>query len=174
MAVCTNCEHPISLHGREGCQARYLVSDPACACTWHNLATALHSGDRPRQCGALVHRDGLTKRCQIMVTESTIHTADHRNGDHCWTEAAAVYPTDAGYLPGVQEPASERQVGGEHYRKFGIQPWDIVDEYELSYYAGNALKYLLRAGHKGAALEDLKKCRHYLDKLIELEEGRDA
>lgn len=71
-------------------------------------------------------------------------------------------------------PASERQVAGEHYRKFKIQPWDIVDEYELSYYAGSALKYLLRAGHKGAALEDLKKCRHYLDKLIELEEGRDG
>lgn len=62
------------------------------------------------------------------------------------------------------------QVGGEHYRKFKIQPWDVIDEYGLSFYAGNALKYLLRAGHKSASpLEDLKKCRHYLDKLIELE-----
>lgn len=34
---------------------------------------------------------------------------------------------------------------------------------------GNAIKYLQR--NKGQKLSDLKKCRHYLDMLIELEEG---
>lgn len=69
-----------------------------------------------------------------------------------------------------EAPASERQVGGDHYRKHAIQPWDIIDEYGLSFYAGNALKYLLR--DKGSRLEDLKKARHYIDKLIEIEEGK--
>jgi len=64
----------------------------------------------------------------------------------------------------------DTQVGGDHYRKFKIQPWDVIDEYGLTFYAGNALKYLLRAGHKGVALEDLKKARHYLDRMIEIEE----
>ena len=73
-------------------------------------------------------------------------------------------------LPVGNGSARLAQVGGDHYRKFKIQPWDVIDEYGLSFYAGNALKYLLRAGHKSASpLEDLKKCRHYLDKLIELE-----
>lgn len=74
------------------------------------------------------------------------------------------------YLPDVAQPASERQVGGDHYRKFKIQPWDIIDEYGLTFYEGSALKYLLRS--KSDRLEDLKKARHYLDKLIEIEEGK--
>lgn len=69
--------------------------------------------------------------------------------------------------------ARDSQVGGEHYKRFKIQPWDVIDEYGLSFYAGNALKYLLRAGRKGSAHEDLMKARHYLDRMIELEEQRE-
>ena len=57
-----------------------------------------------------------------------------------------------------------RQVGGDHYVKHKIQPWDIIDEYELNYYEGNALKYLLR--EKANRLEDLQKAIHYLEKEI--------
>lgn len=66
----------------------------------------------------------------------------------------------------------DTQVGGNHYQKFKIQVWDIVDEYGLSFYAGGVLKYLLRAGSKGPALEDLRKARHYMDKVIEIEEEK--
>ena len=63
--------------------------------------------------------------------------------------------------------AKERQVGGQHYKKFtGYQPWDIIDVYKLDYYAGNVLKYLLRHPQKNGK-EDLMKARHYLDKMIE-------
>ena len=37
---------------------------------------------------------------------------------------------------------------------------------------GNALKYLQRYDRKSQAVSDLKKCRHYLDMLIEEVEGR--
>ena len=67
--------------------------------------------------------------------------------------------------------ARDSQVGGSHYSRHEIQPWDVVDEYGLDFYAGNVLKYLLRAGRKGSRVEDLKKARHYLGKLIEIEEG---
>lgn len=73
-------------------------------------------------------------------------------------------------LAGVPEGARDGQVGGNHYRKYKIQPWDVIDEYGLDFYAGNALKYLLR--DKKDRLEDLKKARHYLEKLIEVEEGK--
>ena len=38
----------------------------------------------------------------------------------------------------------KQQVGGDHYSKHSIQPFDIIDEYNLDYYEGAALKYLLR------------------------------
>lgn len=68
--------------------------------------------------------------------------------------------------------AMGRQVAGAHYQR-AIQPWAIIEEWGLDFWSGNALKYLLRAGHKEGAsrAEDLKKARHYLDYLIEREEG---
>ena len=59
----------------------------------------------------------------------------------------------------------ERQEGGNHYKSFAIQPWDIIDCYMLNFYEGNIIKYMLR--DKDNRLEDLKKARHYLDKLIQ-------
>ncbi|HET8689358.1 MAG TPA: DUF3310 domain-containing protein [Methanosarcina sp.] len=57
------------------------------------------------------------------------------------------------------------QVGGNHYAKHKIQPWNVIDEYGLNFYEGNALKYLLR--RKGNRLEDLQKAKHYIEKLID-------
>lgn len=64
--------------------------------------------------------------------------------------------------------ATQRQVGGNHYQRVpsNMQPWDIIDAWELDFYAGNVLKYLLR--HKGkGGVEDLEKAKHYLEKMIE-------
>lgn len=61
----------------------------------------------------------------------------------------------------------QKQVGGDHYNKHSIQPWDIIDEWGLNFYEGNVLKYLLR--RKGNRLEDLQKIVHYVEKMIELE-----
>lgn len=142
--------------------------------------------DRERRCRAR-HGQRVELQCQEMVTEATTHTCLHWAIDVDgqtvrWDSLAATYAVLVGESgPEVANPdrtqvgngsARLGQVGGEHYRKFKIQPWDVIDEYGLSFYAGNALKYLLRAGNKGAKVEDLKKCRHYLDKLIELEEAR--
>ena len=66
----------------------------------------------------------------------------------------------------------DRQVGGDHYRQRKIQPWDIWQEYGLNAFEGAVLKYLLR--RKGDRVEDLKKARHTLDRLIEIEESRDG
>jgi len=66
--------------------------------------------------------------------------------------------------------AKDRQVGGEHYQR-KLQPWDIIDEYGLDFYEGNAIKYILR--WKGNRAEDLKKAIHYLEKELELIEVED-
>ena len=62
--------------------------------------------------------------------------------------------------------ALETQVGGQHYKKHSIQPWHIIDEYNLDFYLGNTIKYVLR--EKGDKVEDLEKAIHYLQRKIEL------
>lgn len=63
--------------------------------------------------------------------------------------------------------ANERQVGGAHYKDKAIQPWDFIASNKLGYLEGNIIKYVSRWQEKGG-IEDLRKARHYLDKLIEV------
>ena len=63
----------------------------------------------------------------------------------------------------------KKQIGGNHYAKHKIQPWDIIDEYNLDYYLGNVLKYVLRAKDKNG-IEDLKKAQHYLEYVVQKEQ----
>ena len=69
-----------------------------------------------------------------------------------------------------QSGAHKRQVGGDHYKKMLIEPWTIIDTFDLNFYEGNVLKYLLRK--KGDRVEDLQKAIHYLEKEIENEHLR--
>ena len=62
------------------------------------------------------------------------------------------------------------QVGGDHYSKLAIQPVTYINANGLNYLAGNVVKYITRYKHKGKTLEDLKKAKHYVEMLIELEE----
>jgi Protein of unknwon function (DUF3310) len=42
----------------------------------------------------------------------------------------------------------------------------VIEAWELGFCLGNTVKYISRAGKKGDALEDLKKARWYLDRVI--------
>ena len=63
--------------------------------------------------------------------------------------------------------ANTKQVGGNHYKDQAIQPWDYIAANQLGYLEGNIVKYVSLWQIKGG-LEDLKKAKHYLDKLIEV------
>ena len=67
--------------------------------------------------------------------------------------------------------ANEIQIGGDHYKEKTIQPWDFIAANQLGYFEGNIVKYVSRWQGKGG-INDLKKARHYLDKLIELSETK--
>lgn len=69
--------------------------------------------------------------------------------------------------------ANEIQVGGNHYMSQPFQPWDFIAQNGLGFFEGCVVKYVSRHRHKGG-VEDLKKARHYLDKLIELESAKVA
>lgn len=67
----------------------------------------------------------------------------------------------------VEEIAkNKKQIAGNHYSKHTIQPWDIIEEYNLDYWAGNVIKYVLRSKDKNGK-EDLEKALHYLESMIE-------
>lgn len=71
----------------------------------------------------------------------------------------------------MSEQPSLRQVGGDHYKKLKVQPWDVVDtwpiEQQIGYYRGGALKYIMRMGHKDISIQEIGKGIHYLEKLTE-------
>jgi hypothetical protein len=75
---------------------------------------------------------------------------------------------DSQRLKASSMTANENQVGGNHYRLKTIQPWDFIAANDLGFFEGNIVKYVSRWRSKGG-VEDLRKARHYLDKLIELQ-----
>lgn len=66
---------------------------------------------------------------------------------------------------------NQTQIGGDHYKSKAIQPWDYIAANGLGYFEGNIVKYTTRWRDKGG-VDDLRKARHYLDKLIELEDNQ--
>ena len=67
----------------------------------------------------------------------------------------------------TQGRANDYQIGGAHYKDYKYETWDVIVDWNLGYLDGNAVKYLSRWRLKGG-LQDLKKARHYIDKLIEV------
>jgi hypothetical protein len=64
----------------------------------------------------------------------------------------------------------QQQVGGEHYilpqEKLHLAHWNVVIAYQIPYLPATATKYLWRWTKKNG-IEDLKKSKHYVQKMIE-------
>lgn len=63
--------------------------------------------------------------------------------------------------------ALDKQVGGNYYKRFKIQPWEFIEKNELSFSEGCIVKYICRYKYKDGK-KDLEKIKHYVDLLIEL------
>lgn len=68
--------------------------------------------------------------------------------------------------------ASEKQEGGNHYKRYSIQPTEFIHRNGLNFIQGNVIKYLMRYKEKNG-LQDLEKAKHYIDLLIEFEYGKE-
>lgn len=59
-----------------------------------------------------------------------------------------------------------------HYNQNGMEVWDVIKAFTSNlsgaeaFYAGNAIKYILRWDKKNG-IEDLEKAKVYIDKIIE-------
>jgi len=72
--------------------------------------------------------------------------------------------------PEEWDRASKRQVGGNHYSRYNIQPIDFILDNELDWCEANVVKYITRWRDKNG-VEDLRKALHYLHLLIEREQS---
>ena len=54
-----------------------------------------------------------------------------------------------------------------HYNSGKIEVIDAIEDWDLNFHEGNIIKYVARHRHKGQSVEDLKKARWYIDRLIE-------
>lgn len=67
--------------------------------------------------------------------------------------------------------ALDKQVGGNHYKQFPIQPVEFINANNLSYMQGNVIKYVVRYPFKNG-IADLEKAKHYIEMLIEFERNK--
>lgn len=70
------------------------------------------------------------------------------------------------------KPASQRQIGGGHYKDFPIQPSEYCYKNKLHTLAANIVKYATRAGLKDGQdgmRKDIEKIIHYAELWLEYE-----
>lgn len=55
----------------------------------------------------------------------------------------------------------------KHYKGKKLECIDIIEDFQLNFCLGNAMKYILRAGKKQNKVEDLRKAIWYLERECE-------
>lgn len=111
----------------------------------------------------------------LKVTELCAYTSDYDE------EMCIVFDDDTGEYLKVQthlisfidEPEITSKVHHpNHYNQNGMEVWDVIKAFTSNlsgaeaFYAGNAIKYILRWDKKNG-VEDLEKAKVYIDKIIE-------
>lgn len=76
-------------------------------------------------------------------------------------------PTHPHPIEDTFDPPKDDVNHPDHYTLGGIEVFDFIKAWDLSFAEGNVVKYTVRSPFKGNRLKDLKKARWYLDKLIE-------
>ena len=64
-----------------------------------------------------------------------------------------------------------KQIGGSHYKKMKIQPYEFISKNNLSFFQGNVVKYVGRSLNKNG-IQDLEKIIHYCE--LEIKKLKDT
>ena len=101
-------------------------------------------------------------------------------GEKCMSILDRKAATGAGKnftTPQIQSPdckmgtkATQRQVGGDHYKNMAIQPVKYIHANGIPFIEGCVIKYISRWRSVGG-IQDLRKAIHFIELLIELESG---
>lgn len=124
---------------------------------------------------------GIKQSCKITIgNKDTCHTVHFPDGCNEHVEARPFENID-GIIERAVRQRQERESGKPEsatpsYYRFAIKGTEC-DVFDIAKAAGltpaltMAVKYLLRAGKKGSAVEDLRKCIRCVEREIELREG---
>lgn len=109
------------------------------------------------------------------ITYGSINYADDFSEDFCTLrdeERNEYIMVPTWTIASVYKKESSKVHHPSHYNQNGMEVWDVIKAFtsELSgaeaFYAGNAIKYILRWDKKNG-IEDLEKAKVYIDKIIE-------
>ena len=123
------------------------------------------------------------EKCSITLINDKVHIQVHRNNtsggeyqtsvnfDGYWEYNKSPNEYDIMGLWEAPIVQAKDAINPDHYKVGGMQPWEylkmkLTPEALKGFYLGNVIKYCSRADHKGK-VEDFKKARWYLDKIIE-------
>jgi Protein of unknwon function (DUF3310) len=86
-------------------------------------------------------------------------------------EGEMIPKTENAYDPIILSEYMERYMSEEvnhpsHYRGKTFEAIDIIEDYDLNFNLGNAIKYILRCDKKGSRNKDLEKAVWYLQREI--------
>lgn len=117
-----------------------------------------------------MHNDYLESGNPMLEDDPPCESCKWDGGSNC------VLTVGCRYEPKDEPKASATQVGGTHYVNKVVQPWDAMQawmtpEQFAGFLLGSAIAYLGRFNTEGVegkgGITDIRKARHYLDKLIE-------
>ena len=80
--------------------------------------------------------------------------------------------TPAEWDQAIDSLAINQQVGGQHYKRNGIQPVEYIYANNLSFCICNVVKLITR--DKANKVEDLLKAKHHIDLELQLVHGVDG
>lgn len=129
----------------------FLAKDKTLAFGYHDAETAKSACKAGKECA---RKHGLT-----VVSTAVLEDYEH------WTIGDLPKQLSKNE-PRKNEPEAVQSPA--HYQLAdGTEAIDVIDQAvddPASFYRGNAIKYLLRAGKKGDARQDLEKARWYIDR----------
>ena len=67
-----------------------------------------------------------------------------------------------------QKQPTYDKINPTHYNNSGIEPIDVIEDWNLGFHLGNCIKYIKRAGQKGTESfeDDISKAIWYLQRSI--------
>jgi uncharacterized protein DUF3310 len=102
--------------------------------------------------------------CDAVFDVGTINESDARSclSEHGWSVVEGA--TTKTYC--VKHRERDMVNNPPHYTFGKFEVIDVVEDWQLDFNLGNAIKYIARHRHKGKPLEDLKKAKWYLERAI--------
>ena len=106
----------------------------------------------------------------FVLNEHTDNVCLNDGDDFGLTQKAEPTFTPAEEEPRTPGSALDIQEGGQHYKKYKIQPVEFCFVNNIPFLEANAQKYVLRHADKNG-IGDLRKARHYLELMAEFYYG---